>query len=140
MNSLVLQTASRFLLPLLLLLSVVILLRGHNTPGGGFVGGLLAASAFALQAMAFDVESARRMLRVNLLAMVGLGLTLALVSGFFSLAAGGPLLKGLWFEAPVLGFDDPIKLGTPVLFDIGVYLTVLGVVLTMIFTLQEVVE
>lgn len=140
MNSLILQTASRFLLPLLVLLSLVILLRGHNTPGGGFVGGLLAASAFALHAMAFDTEGARKMLRIDLQSLIGMGLSLALLSGLLSMAAGAVFFEGLWHELSVVGFDDPVKIGTPVLFDIGVYLTVLGVVLTMIFSLQEIVE
>ena len=62
MNSIILRTATRFMLPLLILFSIVVLLRGHNQPGGGFVGGLLATSAFALYAMAFGVPAMHRIL------------------------------------------------------------------------------
>jgi L-alanine-DL-glutamate epimerase-like enolase superfamily enzyme len=56
MNSLILRTAARYLLPLLILFSIFLLFRGHNEPGGGFVAGLVAAAAFALYALAADVE------------------------------------------------------------------------------------
>ena len=65
MRSIVLRTATGYLLPLLLLFSVFALLRGHNEPGGGFVGGLIAAAAYALYAVGYDVESARKILQVN---------------------------------------------------------------------------
>ncbi len=67
MTSLILSTATRYMLPLLLLFSIFLLLRGHNEPGGGFVGGLVAAAAFALYAIAFDVATARRTLGVETL-------------------------------------------------------------------------
>ena len=60
MKPLILPTAARFLLPLLLLFSAFLLLRGHNAPGGGFAAGLVAAAAFALYAIATDVRAARR--------------------------------------------------------------------------------
>ena len=59
MNSVIFRTSAHVLLPFMLSLSVIVLLRGHNEPGGGFVGGLLAASGFALHAMAFGHASAR---------------------------------------------------------------------------------
>ena len=65
MNSLLLRTAARFLVTLLLLFSIFLLLRGHNEPGGGFVGGLVAAGAFALYGLASNVVEARRALRVD---------------------------------------------------------------------------
>jgi multicomponent Na+:H+ antiporter subunit B len=60
MNSLILLEASRLLKPLLMVVSVLVLFRGHNEPGGGFVGGLLAAAAFSLQAISSGVSAARR--------------------------------------------------------------------------------
>lgn len=57
MDSIILRTAARYLMPLFLLFSVIILLRGHNAPGGGFIGGLLAAGAFVFYAIAYDVTS-----------------------------------------------------------------------------------
>ncbi len=134
MTSLILSTATRYMLPLLLLFSIFLLLRGHNEPGGGFVGGLVAAAAFALYAIAYDVATARRTLGIDSRTLIGLGLLVALTSGVISLIAGQPFMTGLWSEyaVPLLG-----KVGTPLLFDIGVYLVVIGVTLTIIFGLAE---
>ena len=134
MTSLILSTATRYMLPLLLLFSIFLLLRGHNEPGGGFIGGLIAAAAFALYAIAYDVATARRTLGIDSRTLIGLGLLVALTSGVISLIAGQPFMTGLWSEyaVPLLG-----KVGTPLLFDIGVYLVVIGVTLTIIFGLAE---
>lgn len=134
MSSIILSTATRFLLPLLLLLSVYLLFRGHNEPGGGFVGGLVAASAFSLYMIAFNVEKARRILRIDPRSLMGAGLFLASVSAWISLLQGRPFMTGIWMEKvfPVIG-----KVGTPFLFDVGVYLVVIGVSLTILFTMAE---
>jgi multicomponent Na+:H+ antiporter subunit B len=134
MNSLILRTGTVFLLPLLLLVSLVILLRGHNDPGGGFVGGLTAATAMLLHMLAFGPEQSRRLIPVSAESLIGMGLLLALVSGVPGMLAGGPAFTSVWtaFE-PIKG----VKIGTPLFFDIGVYLTVAGVVLLMIFTIAE---
>lgn len=134
MQSLILSTATRYLLPLLLLFSVFLLLRGHNEPGGGFVGGLAAAAAFALFTIAFGVEPARQMLWIHPRVLLGLGLLTAAGSGLLAVLVGLPFMTGLWgsFELPAVG-----KLGTPLLFDIGVYLVVVGMVLMIVFELAE---
>jgi len=113
--------------------SLVILWRGHDQPGGGFVGGLVAALAFALLALAYGVDRAERALRFNPLSLVGAGMLCALVSGLPGLAAGRPYLTHLWWEP---GGWLP-KLGTTMIFDLGVYLVVLGAVLTFLFGLQR---
>jgi multicomponent Na+:H+ antiporter subunit B len=74
MTSLILSTAARYLLPLLLLFSLFILVRGHNEPGGGFIGGLIAAAAFALNAIAFDAGTTRRTLRLDPRMLIPIGL------------------------------------------------------------------
>jgi multicomponent Na+:H+ antiporter subunit B len=130
----ILAATARALAPLVLVFSAFALLRGHNEPGGGFVGGLLGAAAFALWALAFGVDAARQKLRAEPRALVAAGLAVALAAGLAGPAAGLPFLGALWpaFSLPVLG-----KLGTPVIFDVGVYLAVLGVALTFFFTLME---
>ena len=137
MTSLILSTAARYLLPLLLLFSFFILIRGHNEPGGGFIGGLIAAAAFALNAIAFDARSTRRTLRIDPRMLIPAGLSIALVSGiiaaFFWRQA---FMTGKWFSVFVPGLEQ-LDIGTPLLFDCGVYLLVLGVTLTMILTLTE---
>lgn len=134
MATLILSTATRYLMPLLLLLSVHLLLRGHNEPGGGFVGGLVASAAFALYTIAHGVDQTKRMLRVDSKTLIVMGLFLALASGTFSLFAGDPFMTGLWMKEklPTIG-----KVGTPVLFDAGVYCVVVGVTLTILFALAE---
>ncbi len=126
-TSIILQTATRFLQPLLLLFSFFLLLVGHNEPGGGFAGGLVAAAALILHALAYGVDSARRTLGVDPRTLIGAGLLVAASSGLGALAAGLPLLTGLWRGG----------LGTPLLFDAGVYLVVIGGTLLMVFSLME---
>jgi len=134
MNSLILRTTSRYLAVLLIVFSLFILLRGHNEPGGGFIGGLLAATAFALHGLADGPAAARRTLRINPRRLVGIGLLAALSSGLVAGLAGRPFLTGLWipFKVPAIG-----KVGTVLLFDVGVYLTVLGAVLLVLLALME---
>ena len=134
--SLILRTATRYLLPLLLLFSIFLLLRGHNEPGGGFVAGLVAAAAFALYALATDVPSAQRILQFDPHTLIGSGLLLALFVGVWPLLQGEALLTGHW-EDLRLPFFGSLELGSALFFDIGVYLVVLGVTSMIIFTLAE---
>ena len=136
MNSLIFRTATNVLLPVMLLLSVVVLLRGHNEPGGGFVGGLLAASGFTLYGLANGHAAALARRRVPPIALVGAGVVAATISGLPAMFVGEPFLKGLWFTLDIPGYPGGIKLGTPVLFDIGVYLVVLGGTALMALTLE----
>jgi multicomponent Na+:H+ antiporter subunit A len=126
----VFRTAARLLTPLLLAFALFLMLRGHNEPGGGFVGGLIAAAAFALFAIAFGVRRARQALRVRPLTLLGTGLLIGIASGLPAVLRGQPFLTAVWMPGP-------LSLGTPVLFDAGVFLVVAGVVLMMIFTLAE---
>ena len=136
MNSVLFRTAARAIHPLLLVLSVVLLFRGHNEPGGGFVGGLLAAAAFALYVMGEDPALARAKARLDPRIFIGAGLLLALGSGLPGILAGGPFMKGLWWTVDLPGLG-PTGVGTPMGFDIGVYLVVLGVSLKIILVMAE---
>ncbi len=135
MTSLIFRTAAHLLFVPMLVFSIYFLLAGHQTPGGGFVGGLMGGAAFSLQALAFDAAAARRRLRIEPGRMAAAGLLIALMSGAPALFLGKPFLTGIWFKAPLgpLTFD----LGTPLVFDIGVYLAVMGVLLTLVFALEE---
>lgn len=134
-RSLILETITRLLVLVLLLLSVFLLLRGHNEPGGGLVGGLVAALAFALVAIAYGPAPARHMLRIDARALIGAGLALALLAALVPTLYGQPILSGEWTTVTIGGRE--LELGTPLLFDLGVYLTVLGATVTMILTLEE---
>ena len=136
MNSIVLKTASRFLITLLLLVSVFLLIRGHNDPGGGFVAALVAAVAVALYAFASSVDDARALLRFDPHLLMGAGILLAFASAIPAAVQGDALLTGVWRTLDLPGGSD-LKLGTPLLFDLGVYLTVIGSVLAVLLTLSE---
>ena len=137
MTSSILQTATRLLMPLLLLFAVFLLLRGHNQPGGGFVGGLVVAASFVLYSIAFGVDAARRALLVRSSTLLGIGLLVALVSGLPGVVLGQPFMTSMWTTI-ALGLTE-LDIGTPLIFDIGVFLAVIGVVLTIVFTLAEAV-
>jgi multicomponent Na+:H+ antiporter subunit B len=135
MTSSILQTAVRVLMPLLLLFAVFLLMRGHNQPGGGFVGGLVVAASFILYSIAFGVDAARRALLVGPSRLLGIGLLVALVSGLPGLAMGQPFMTAVW--TTVGTGSMALYVGTPLVFDVGVFLAVIGVVLTIVFTLTE---
>jgi multicomponent Na+:H+ antiporter subunit A len=124
------KTGARFLMPLLLMFALFLLWRGHNEPGGGFVGGLVASAAFSLYLLAYGVDGARRALIVRPRTLLGVGLLTALISGIPAAVMKQPFLTAQWML-------EPIPVGTPVLFDIGVFLVVTGVMLMMIFSLAE---
>lgn len=135
MNSIVLRSGAKYILPLLLLFSVFILLRGHYLPGGGFVGGLVAAVGFVLYMFAFGLDETRALLHIHPGYLMPIGLSLALLSGFAPvILTGEPFMTSIWMEnpIPVIG-----TVGSPLFFDIGVYLVVFGVSLTILFTISE---
>ena len=134
MKLLIFKTAAGFLLPLLLLFSLFLLLRGHYLPGGGFVGGIIAAIAFVLHAFAFGLRNTRKLLRVHPIVFMPVGLAVAVFSAILPIFQGLPVMTGLWLNQPfpVIGL-----IGSALLFDLGVYLVVLGVALTIIFTITE---
>lgn len=134
--SLILRAAGQIILPLLLLFSVFLLFRGHNEPGGGFIAGLVASAAISLHLFAVDTRAARRMLHYQPRDLLGWGLMLALISGMPAVFSGQAFFSSQWLtlDLPIIG---SLKLGTPLLFDLGVYLVVVGAVLTVILNLAD---
>lgn len=126
MNTVIFRTMAPVLVAIMLVFSVYICLRGHNEPGGGFIGGLIAASSIAVLAMAGGGEAARRALRIDPLALAGLGVFLAGASGLMSLFTQAPFMTSIWLDL-ALG-RTVVALSTPMLFDIGVYLVVFGTI------------
>lgn len=136
MNSLILRTATRLILPVLILFSLFMLLRGHNEPGGGFIGGLVAAAAILLHLLAEGPEQLRRTFPSVFRRLLPLGLLTAIVAGMVGLAQGQPFLTGIWITISLPGISD-VKVGTPLLFDIGVYMVVVGMTVEVILTMTE---
>jgi multicomponent Na+:H+ antiporter subunit B len=135
MSPILLQTIARTIGPVLLLFSLVLLLRGHNRPGGGFVGGLMAASALTLYLTAYGLEATTRALKVSPERIAAAGLLLSVGSGSLALLDGRPFLAGYWTAVTLPGRAE-VEAGTPLLFDTGVYLVVLGATLTFVLYLK----
>jgi len=127
MNSLILRTTTQLLISLLLMFSFAILLRGHNSPGGGFAGGLVATTAWALYSLAFGSRQTRIVIKYHPRFLAGLGLLLALSAGLLSVFFNKPYLTALWIN----------KVGSPLLFDLGVYFVIQGTALNIILGLEE---
>ena len=136
MYSLILRTTVQIMLPVLLLFSVFLLLRGHNWPGGGFIGGLVAASAILLNMVALGPRDVRESFPINYSLLLVLGGLVAAASGLPGLLMGDSFMTGIWIELNWFG-DDLIKVGTPLLFDIGVYLVVFAVTVEIVMTVAE---
>jgi multicomponent Na+:H+ antiporter subunit B len=133
MRSTILQTASQYLLPILLLFSFYLLIRGHYSPGGGFVGGLVASIAFVLHSFAHGVESTMKILRWKPLSLIPIGLGISTLSMFSPVLFGKPVMTSLWIPQAIPVFGT---VGTTLFFDLGVYILVVGVVLTILFTIS----
>ena len=136
MGSLILRKATRYLFPVIMMFSIYLLLRGHNEPGGGFVGGLAAASAFILNQLAFDVRSTKRLMNVDSLTLVGVGLMMALGSSVFSMLYGQAYFSSHWLTIRITP-EWQLPIGTPLIFDVGVYLVVLGVTLAILLSISN---
>jgi len=129
-NTLIFRTTAPIITVVMLVFSLFVTLRGHNDPGGGFIGGLIAASAIAIYGIAFGIGETRRAMKIDPLAIAGLGVALAGASGFLSAVYELPYLTSLWSE--IAGY----AVSTPMIFDIGVYLTVFGTISAVALALE----
>jgi len=138
MTELYLRLLDRILTPTLLLLAVFFFLRGHNLPGGGFIAGLMAAAAFQLQILSRGETAVRARIGRALQPVAGIGLLLAISAGIAG-TFNAQFFKGLWFDIP-LGPLGHLEIGTPVIFDLGVFLAVVCVVTSYLLGLTHVAE
>jgi multisubunit Na+/H+ antiporter MnhB subunit len=133
-RSVILETGVNAVFTTVLLFALFLLFSGHNQPGGGFVGGLVAGAAFVLRFVAGGADAVRSSTRISPPALLGIGLLVAAGTGLVSLAAGQAFLESALVErsVPVLG---TVKASSTLPFDIGVFLVVVGLVLTVLDTL-----
>ncbi|MEL6766946.1 MAG: MnhB domain-containing protein [Pseudomonadota bacterium] len=137
MSTPILKAAARVLVALMLVVSLYLLLRGHNEPGGGFIGGLIAAAAVGVLAVSHGVAAARKALRLDPIEILGLGLAAALGSGLFAGLSGEEPFTGLWLLLGADGGGKGLPISTVLVFDIGVWLTVIGAVSALVLALEE---
>ena len=134
LDSTILKTATNYLLPLLIMFSIFVLIRGHYLSGGGFVGGLIASIAFVLHSFAYNTKRTISLFRLSPMFLIPIGLSVSLVSALLPTLISNPFMTSVWFidHVAVIG-----SFGSALIFDVGVYLVVIGVVLTILFTISE---
>lgn len=135
-NDVILRTAAKWITFIILVFSLFSFFAGHNNPGGGFIGGLMGAGGLVLVALAFGTRTVRTILPVNYRIVTASGLLIAALTGVGSFVFDVPFLTHSfgYFDLPILGRTE---LATATLFDLGVYLTVIGVTMTIILAIGE---
>ncbi|MBE7733693.1 MnhB domain-containing protein [Devosia faecipullorum] len=134
MSTVIFRTLAPMIVALMLVFSVYVCLRGHNDPGGGFIGGLIAAASMGVFAMASGVAEVRRALRIDPMAIAGFGVVMAGASGLISLFIDAPFMTSIWFYLEI--GDAVVPLSTPLFFDLGVYCVVFGTLSTIALSLE----
>lgn len=134
MTSIILETGTRAVFHTILVFSAFLLFAGHNAPGGGFIGGLVAAAAFVLRFVAYGPDDLRKVARVSPEALLGAGALLAALAALVPMALGDALLESQGITL-TLGVVGPVKITTVLVFDIGVYLVVVGLMLAVLRSL-----
>ncbi|MCV9886901.1 Na(+)/H(+) antiporter subunit B [Metabacillus halosaccharovorans] len=135
-NDVIFQTATKVIVFIIILYSLHLFFSGHYTPGGGFIGGLMTAGALVLLLLAFDIKTVVNTLQLDYIKLTATGLLIAVLTGIGSFFFKVPFLTHTfsYVELPFLG---ETALATAVLFDLGVYLVVIGVTMTIIQTIGE---
>lgn len=135
-NDVIFQTVTKVAAFIIILYSLHLFFSGHYTPGGGFIGGLMTAGALVLLLLAFDIKTVLKTLPIDYIKLAALGLLIAVLTGIGSFFFQVPFLTHTfsYVELPILG---KTALATAVLFDLGVYLVVIGVTMTIIQTIGE---
>jgi len=135
-NNIILETAIKALLFMIVLYSVYIFTAGHYYPGGGFIGGLMTAGAIVLLLITYDIKTVSEILPINYRILTGIGLLFAIGTSAGSLLFDVPFLTHAFghIQLPILG---ELSLHTATLFDLGVFFVVVGVTMTIIQTIGE---
>ncbi len=130
----ILQTTTKIVLFIILIFSVFIFFTGHYTPGGGFIGGLLTSGAIVLLLLAFDLKTIKKILPFNYMYIIATGLLFSIGTGAGAMLFNVPFLTHAYthIDIPILG---ELSLHTATIFDLGVFLVVVGVTMTIIQTI-----
>jgi len=135
-NDVILQTVTRLVVFIILTFGVELFLSGHNNPGGGFIGGLVLSSAIVLLYLVFDIETVHKGIPVDFKKVAALGVVIVVGSGVGAILFGAAFLSQTYdyFDLPIFGQTE---LATVMLFEVGVALTVIGTVVTIMLSISE---
>ncbi|MGJ9459070.1 Na(+)/H(+) antiporter subunit B [Oceanobacillus sp. CF4.6] len=135
-NHVILRTMSKVVVFIILTLAIYLFLSGHHSPGGGFIGGLVLASALVLLFIVYDIETVQQAIPVDFKLVAAFGAFIAVGTGFGSILFGVPFLSQsfAYFDLPFFGKTE---LTTVTIFEAGVALVVVGVVVTIILNISE---
>ncbi|OUM98513.1 MAG: Na(+)/H(+) antiporter subunit B [Paenibacillaceae bacterium ZCTH02-B3] len=135
-TNVILQTATKVIVFIILTFALQVLFSGHHNPGGGFVGGLVTASAIILLMLAYDSRTVRDVLPVHFRRLGAFGILIAVLTGCAAMLAGSPFLDQVFshVELPLIG---DMELASAILFDVGVFFTVIGTTMTIISAISE---
>lgn len=136
-NNLVLQTITKVIVFLILLYSVDLFFAGHYTPGGGFIGGLMASGAIVLLLITYDIKFVKKIFPINFIYVAAIGLLISTLTGMIAVLFNKPFLTHFFNKHAHLPLLGETSLHTAALFDLGVFLVVVGVTMTIIQTIGE---
>ncbi|GGM19189.1 Na(+)/H(+) antiporter subunit B [Paraliobacillus quinghaiensis] len=135
-NNISLHTVAQISVFIVLSFSFYLLFAGHNNPGGGFIGALMAASAIVLLYVSFDLKTIKNVLPLYYPYFIATGLLIAMGTGVSSTLFGYPFLTQ-FFQYTTLPILGEVELTTALMFDLGVFIVVIGIALLIITTIAE---
>ncbi len=134
MRTVILQAAIQVLIPIFFIYSLYLLFRGHDSPGGGFIGALVISIGLVFHMMAFGVAKTKEVYKIDTIRFTAVGLFLTFIGATLSIFVGDGFFHALWTDIKIPGVGT---LSSVMLFDVGVYIAVVGAVLKIAFTIFE---
>jgi multicomponent Na+:H+ antiporter subunit A len=133
-DDVLLQAVAKVAFVIILIFSLFLFFAGHNNPGGGFIGALMASAGLVLLAITFGMDMVEKVLPINYRKLIAIGILIAFLTGVGSFIFGVPFLSQTfgYFQLPLMGKTE---LTTAMFFDLGVYLAVIGVTMNIILTI-----
>ncbi|MDY6799773.1 MAG: MnhB domain-containing protein [Bacteroidota bacterium] len=139
LRNIILENIATLFMKVMVIYSIYLLLRGHNNPGGGFIAGIIASTGFIFHAIIHGTKDLQNIIKFQPQLFIASGLSLVFIAAFLPVISSKEILTGLWIQIkiPVCG---ELHLGTPLIFDTGIFLVVIGVILTIVISIMEVLK
>ncbi|HSH50252.1 MAG TPA: MnhB domain-containing protein [Bacteroidales bacterium] len=139
LRNIILENIVTLFMKVMVIYSFYLLLRGHNNPGGGFIAGIIASTGFIFFAIIHGTKNLQKIIKFRPQLFIASGLSLVFIAAFLPIIISKEILTGLWLHIniPILGM---LHFGTPLIFDTGVFLAVIGVILTIVISIMEVLK